>query len=250
MTPFAAIVRVTLWQITGRKKIFGFGLLSLVPAALLFFAARARLVEGLDTDLGGLGVSPFFSMVLPLTALILAGSALGDERRDMTLSFLVLRPMSRLRIVIAKTLAAFMASLAFALTGTVALTVVYAAAGGRINVMPAIFLGATVVCVAYSALFVLLGNLTSRPTVVGALYIVFIENLLVNELPRIAPMSPWRTGLAVTLDWMPRDFPARALLGAIGDLPPSAANAFLTTAGIVVVSIALGTILLSRADSV
>ena len=250
MTSFVAIVRVTLRQLTGRKRVFGFGLLSLIPAGLLYFAARARLVEGLDTDLGGLGVSPFFSMVLPLTALILAGSALGDERRDMTLPFLVLRPISRLGIATAKTLAACTASLAFALVGTVALTLVYAAAGGRLNVMPAIFVGAAVVCVAYSALFVLLGNVTSRPTVVGILYIVFVENVLVDELPRIAPMSPWRIGLSATIDWMPGDFPARALLGAIGDLPLSAANAFLATGGIVVVSIALGAILLSRTDSV
>ena len=250
MTSFAAIVRVTLRQLTGGKKIIGFGLLSLIPAALLYFAARARVLDGLDTDLGGLGVSPFFAVVLPLTALILAGSALGDERRDKTLSFLVLRPMSRLAIVTAKTLAACTASLGFTLVGTVALTLVYAAAGGRINVMPAIFVGAAVVCVAYSALFVLLGNVTSRPTVIGLLYILFIENVLVDELPRLAPVSPWRIGLSTTIDLMPGDFPARALLGAIGDLPLSASNAFLATAGIVAVSISLGAILLSRTDSV
>ena len=127
MTAFAAIVRVTLQQLTGRRKIFGFVLLSLIPAALLYFAARAREVEGLDTDLGGLVVSPFFAVVLPVIALIMAGSALGDERRDNTLSFLVLRPISRLAIATAKTLAACTASLGFALVGTVALAVVYAA---------------------------------------------------------------------------------------------------------------------------
>ena len=250
MTSFAAIVRVTLQQLTGRKKIFGFGVLSLIPAALLFFAARAREVEGLDTDLGGLVVSPFFAVVLPVIALIMAGSALGDERRDKTLSFLVLRPISRLAIATAKTLAACTASVGFALVGTVALAVVYAATGGSINVMPAIFVGAAVMCVAYSALFVLLGNVTSRPTVIGLLYILFVENVLVDELPRLAPASPWRIGLAATIDLMPEDFPARALLGAIGELAPSAYNAFLATAVIVAVTIALGAGVLSRTDSV
>ena len=92
--------------------------------------------------------------------------------------------------------------------------------------------------------------MTSRPTVIGLLYILFVENVLVDELPRLAPASPWRIGLAATIDLMPEDFPARALLGAIGELAPSAYNAFLATAVIVAVTIALGAGVLSRTDSV
>lgn len=250
MRSFVAIVRVTLQQLMGWKKILGFGLLSLTPAALLFFAARARTGAGLDTDLGGLVVSPFFSIVLPVTALILAGSALGDERRDKTLSFLVLRPISRLQIVVAKTLAASSASIVFALIGTFALALIYAVGGGGFNVIGSIFVGATVVCVAYSALFVLLGNISSRPTVIGLVYILFVENELVQELPRLAPVSPWRIGLAATLDLMPHDYPARALLGAIGELIPSFHNALLATTGILLVTITLGTAHLRKTDSV
>jgi len=250
MMPFLAIVRVTLQQLLGLKKVVGFGLLSLTPAMLLLFAARARTGAGLDTDLGGLIVSPFFSIVLPITALILAGSALGDERRDKTLSFLVLRPISRLQIVVAKTLAASTASIVFALVGTVALAVVYAMGGGRLNVMGSIFAGAAIVCVVYSALFVLLGNISSRPTVIGLVYILFIENALVSELPRLAPVSPWRIGLAAALDMTPQDYPARALLGAIGELTPSLWNALLATTAVLVVTIALGTALLRKTDSV
>lgn len=250
MTSFAAIVRVTLQQLLGRKKLLGFGLLNLSPAFLLLVAARARTQGGLDTDLGGLVVAPFFSIVVPVTALILAGSALGDERRDKTLSFLVLRPIGRLQIVVAKTLAASIASIGFTLLGTIALAAVYAAAGGRLNVVGSIFTGGAVVCVAYSALFVLLGNITSRPTVVGLLYILFIENSLIPELPRLAPVSPWRIGLAATIDLMPQDYPARAILGAIGELIPSVQNAVLATTVIVLVTVALNTLLLKTVDSV
>ena len=44
--------------------------------------------------------------MIPVTSLILASSALGEERGDKTLSFVLLRPIGRLKIVIAKTLAA------------------------------------------------------------------------------------------------------------------------------------------------
>jgi len=247
---FRAIVRVTLQQLMGGKRAVGFGLLAVAPAGLLVFAARARTVDGLDTDLGALVVAPFFSIVIPVTALILAGAALGDERRDKTLSFLVLRPIGRLQIVVAKTLAACVASLAFALLGTIALAVVYASGGGDLNVMWSIFAGAVVVCVAYSSLFVLLGNLSSRPTVIGLIYILFIENSLAQELPRLAAASPWRIGLAAMIDLMPEDYPSRALLGAIGELVPSWYNSVLATAGIVVVTIAPGTALLKKTDAV
>ena len=250
MRAFASIIRVTIRQLTGRKRTIGFGLLSLVPAGLLLAASRARELEGIDTDLGVLMVAPFFSVVLPLTALILAGSALSDERRDKTLSFLVLRPISRLQIAVAKTAAATVVSVGFALLGATALSLMYVGVGGQIDVLPAIAVGATLVCVLYSAAFVLLGNLTTRPTLLGLLYVWFIEIVMVDELPRLAPGSPWRVGLAATIDLMPEDFPARAMLGAIGDLAPSWPAACGATAAAAVVAVGLCTLLLKRTDSV
>jgi ABC-2 type transport system permease protein len=250
VTPFASIIRVTIRQLSGRVRVIGFGLLSLVPAALLLAASRAREMEGIDTDLGGLVVDPFFSVVLPITALILAGSALRDERRDKTLSFLVLRPIDRLQIAMAKTIAATTVSGAFGLVGATALCLTYVAVGGQINVLPSIAVGALLVCAFYSAVFVLLGNVTSRPTLVGLLYVLLIENAFVHELPRLSPMSPWRVGLAATIDLMPQGFPARAILGTIGNLAPTAIGAVGATAATGIVAVGICTILLKRSDSV
>lgn len=250
MSAFASIIRVTIHQLTGRKRVLGFCLLSLVPAGLLLAASRAREVEGIDTDLGALIVAPFFSLVLPLTALILAGSALSDERRDKTLSFLVLRPIGRLQIALAKTGAAILVTVGFALLGTTGLCLMYVAVGGEIDLLPSIAVGAALVSVLYSAAFVLLGNLTTRPTLIGLIYILFVENVLAAELPRLAPISPWRVGLAGTIDLMPDSFPARAILGAIGELAPSLPSALGATAVTVVVAVGLCTVLLRRTDSV
>ena len=70
---------------------------------LLAAASRSANRGALDLELGVLLVVPLFALVIPITTLILASSALGDERRDKTLSFLVLRPISRLEIACAKT---------------------------------------------------------------------------------------------------------------------------------------------------
>ena len=130
------------------------------------------------------------------------------------------------------------------------MSLMYVGVGGQIDVLPAIAVGATLVCVLYSAAFVLLGNLTTRPTLLGLLYVWFIEIVMVDELPRLAPGSPWRVGLAATIDLMPEDFPARAMLGAIGDLAPSWPAACGATAAAAVVAVGLCTLLLKRTDSV
>jgi len=250
MIAFLSIIRVTIGQLAGRSRIYWFGLLSLAPSGLVFAASRARQLEGIDTDMGGLAVTPFFAVVLPLTALILAGSALSDERRDKTLSFLVLRPIGRFQIALAKTVAATIVSVAFALFGATALSLTYAAVGGQINVLPAIMVGATLTCILYSAVFVLLGNVTSKPTLIGLIYVLFVENILILELPRLAPASPWRVGLAATIDLMPQGFPARAILGAIGDLAPSALSSLGATVVAASVAVGICTVLLRRTDSV
>jgi ABC-2 type transport system permease protein len=250
MTPLLAIVRTTVRQLTGRPRIVGFGLLSLVPAVLLAAASRSAEPTALDLELGVLLVVPLFALVIPITTLILASSALGDERRDKTLSFLVLRPISRLEIAAAKTIAAAAASTGFAAIGALALTLTWTATGaGGPGVFAPIILGATLACVMYSAVFVLIGNVLARATLAGLIYVFFFETVIVEELPRLAPASLWRIGLGATLQSMPEHFPARALLGAMGQWVPSVGSALIVTGAIAVITTTACTILLKRTDA-
>ena len=250
MTPLLAIIRVTVGQLTGRTRLLGFGLLSLVPAVLLAAVSRSADPGALDLELGVLLVVPFFAHVIPITTLILASSALGEERRDKTLSFLVLRPIGRLEIAAAKTLAAAAVSTGFALSGTLALSLVWLALGGSLDVFPSIALGAASACVMYSAVFVLLGNVVARATLVGLLYVLFFESVLVDELPRLAGASLWRIGLGATLDTMPAHFPARALLGALGEWVPSLGSALIVMGSITLITVGICTVLLKRRDAI
>src|SRR5688500_4278434 len=218
MTPMLAIIRVTIGQLTGRTRLIGFGLLSLVPAALLAAVSRSAHSGALDLELGVLLVVPLFALVIPITTLILASSALGEERRDKTLSFLVLRPISRLEIALAKGIAAAAVSTGFAVIGALALSLTWVAVGGSFDVFPPIVLGATLACVMYSTVFLLLGNIFVRATLVGLLYILFFETVMVDNFDRLARGSLWRISLGATLDTMPSSFPARALLGAMGKI--------------------------------
>lgn len=250
MTPFLAIVRVTVRQLTGGARLIGFGLLSLVPAMLLAAASRSAVPTALDLELGVLLVVPLFALVIPVTTLILASAALGEERGDKTLSFLLLRPIGRLQIVAAKTVAAALTAGGFVLLGSLALSLTWAALGGGLDVFPAIAVGAVLACVMYSAVFVLVGNVLARSTLAGMLYVLFFEFVLVRELPRLAGASLWRIGLGATLSTMPDHFPSRAFLGALGDWVPSLTSGLLVAGVITLVMVATCTLLLRRTDAV
>jgi ABC-2 type transport system permease protein len=221
-----------------------------VPAPLLAAVSRSANPGALDLELGVLLVLPFFALVIPITTLILASSALGEERRDKTLSFLVLRPISRLEIALAKSIAAAAVSLGFAVLGALALSLTWVAVGGSFDVFPSILLGATLACVMYGTVFVLLGNVLARATLVGLIYILFFETVVVDELPRLSSASVWRISLGATLDTMPTHFPARALLAALGNWVPSLGSAVIVTSTVALITIGICTVLLQRTDSV
>lgn len=250
MTPFLAIVRVTAGQLTGRSRLVGFGLLSLVPAVLLAAASRSAVPTALDLELGVLLVVPYFALVIPITTLILASSALGDERRDKTLSFLVLRPISRFEIAAAKTIAAAAVSMGFAAMGALALSLTWVALGGSLDVLPPILLGAALACLMYSAVFVVVGNVLARATLAGLIYVLFFESVVIEELPRLGGASLWRIGLGATLETMPAHIPASAFLAPLGEWVPSVGSAFIVMSSITVIAVGVCTILLKRTDAV
>lgn len=250
MRGFTAIAGVTVKQLSERRRMIGFAVLSVIPALLFFFTARSRPPEGVDSDLGLLLITPFFSIVVPLITLVLAGSALGDERSEHTLSFLVLRPIRRMTITGAKSLAASGVAAALAAIGVVALTIVYATLGGSLAVLPALLVGTTLACLVYGSAFTLLGLVVSRPTLVGLVYVLLLENTIVTSVPGMAAASPWRIGLAATLDLMPAGYPARELYGAIGFLDPTFPGAVVRTLVIVAVSVVIGALWLRRTDAV
>jgi len=252
MTPLIAIYQVTLRQLMGRSRMIGFALLALVPTGILTIAARAGGIDegGLDGVVATMLVAPLFAVLIPIVTLVIAGSALGDERADKTLSFLVMRPVSRIGIAAAKTLSAATVASVFGVIGVVGLTGAYAVLGGEAMITPAAIVGAVVACTAYSALFVLFGFMTSRSTLLGLIYVFLIENLLMNLLPRLTNLSPWRIGFSAMVDLFPAGFDDRSLGVALGGLEPSFAGALLKTLLIFVVTCGALGMLLHRRDTV
>jgi ABC-type transport system involved in multi-copper enzyme maturation permease subunit len=96
MTAFVAITQVTVRQTLRLRRFLGLGLLSL-SAAITF--VLASLSPGQTSSNAfelflGMSVGTFMNILVPVVTLIIATSVMGDERRDNTMSFLVLRPIS------------------------------------------------------------------------------------------------------------------------------------------------------------
>jgi ABC-2 type transport system permease protein len=102
MSILAAIVEVTLRGLLGRRRTILLVLLAGLPVliALLIRASGGR--PDADRVLDTLVVR----LVMPLTALILGTSAIGSEIDDGTAVYLMVKPIARWRIALAKILVA------------------------------------------------------------------------------------------------------------------------------------------------
>jgi ABC-2 type transport system permease protein len=122
----------------------------------------------------------YLGFLLPLFTLAFASGAMGTEREDRTLIWLLSRPLPRSAIYLAKFVGVLPWCLVVAFAGFSALCL----AGGELGIRafvtfwPAVIAGA----VAFSALFHLIGAVFRRPAVLGLVYIFFFE-LLVANLP-------------------------------------------------------------------
>ena len=161
------------------------GLLFLLPAGL------AVLVRWTESDLPR-GLLEFLladmfipQALLPLTALVYASGIIRDEQEEQTLTYLLVRPISKWALYVVKLLAT--------LTTTVLLTVIltcltfaaiYISADLAVDdVMSRCLITAathSLAMIAYCSLFGLISLLTKRTLVVGVLYTVAVEGLLAN----------------------------------------------------------------------
>lgn len=120
----------------------------------------------------------FFAFLLPLYCLCYATAAIASEREDQTLVYLLVTPLPRAFVYVAKYFAALIV-VAFWILITI---IVLSALAGSVawepfrRFWPTILLTA----LAYIGLFQLFSVMLRRATIVGLLYALFLEGLLGN----------------------------------------------------------------------
>lgn len=186
------VMTLTVRQFMGGKAVRVVTALGFLPClfALIYLLNQesATRVEFLrDTVLNGL----FFPTLLPITVLILATGALGNEIEDRTLPYLTLKPLSRLRIVVEKWLGAIAVAIPAICLGIFATSMIVLrdqAADEKRAVAGALIATAIGIC-AYTAIFMFISLLIQRALLVGILYTFIWESILGRYLPGLRIVS-------------------------------------------------------------
>jgi len=210
-------------------------------------SSQALANEAALDRLLGMVVGLYFPLLVPIVSLIISASALGDERRDGTLSFLVLRPIPRSAISGSKFLGAALVVGALNGFGGGALGMMYGFDTGSWGVLLPLVFGGIVAGTVYTALFVPLGFFTDRAVLAGLAFVFVFENGVVSALSGLSALSPWRLGLS-TFSALAPDGVA-ATLGDFGAAGLSGlGSTMLRTVLIVAVSIAATAMVLRKRD--
>jgi ABC-2 type transport system permease protein len=208
---------ITLRATLSRKRALLFAL----PAAILILFTLALKLSHPPSRpwpshvLGTFG----FSVLLPLTALIIGTSVLGAEIDDGSVVHLLATPVRRASVILTKFTVATVLTIIFAAVPELIAALI--SGGGslpdKVTITPngpptvipgatingahfalGLFIGALVVSVIYNAIFVMVSVATTRAIAVGLLYVLIWEALLANFVSgaRLLSVSHYGLGIA------------------------------------------------------
>ncbi|HEY2287678.1 MAG TPA: ABC transporter permease [Streptosporangiaceae bacterium] len=186
------ILRLTFRATMGRRRALLFALPAIVLIAIsAVLTATATSGSWRPEFLGQFG----FSVVLPLTSLIIGTSVLGAEIDDGSIVHLLATPVPRAQVVVSKFAVAAALTIAFGAVPEYLATAI--ASGLTSGLALGLLAGALTASVIYNAVFVMLSVLTTRAIAVGLLYLVVWEGLLANLVPGVKLLSVSQYSLSV-----------------------------------------------------
>lgn len=186
------IFAVSLRALARGRRLIAVAVLLTVPPLLALIYRASTPAAVFHGDGGRFTIQLFEFLVLPillpLTALIFATSALGGEIEDRTLLYLTLKPVPRAVVVVAKLLAVALVTLVLV---EVSLAITYLiTAQGSSGYLGALLLAGLGGCLAYCSLFLLFGLLAPRRgLILGFLYVIIWEGTLAGFSTGLATLS-------------------------------------------------------------
>ncbi|HLX49864.1 MAG TPA: ABC transporter permease [Streptosporangiaceae bacterium] len=187
------VASITLRATLGRRRALLFGL----PAAILILVTLALKASHPSTaDWPSLILGDFgFTVVIPLTALVVGGSVLGAEIDDGSIIHLLATPVRRSSVIMTKFAVATGLTMVFAAGSELVAGLI--ATGSATKLVMALFAGALVGSLIYNALFIMLSAATTRAIAVGLLYVLVWEGLLGNFVSGVRILSIGHYALGV-----------------------------------------------------
>lgn len=195
MTGSLTVLQLTIRQFLRAKSVLVVAAICAIPIlfGLILRMANSELrVEDMRMVIAeGVFLGLFSSTLLPLAALVLSTAALGDEIDDKTLHYLVLKPVSRLRIVIEKYIGTILITVPIAWCALLAVWLVIS--WGELDATRDLVLPMLIASLAgvagFAALFQLISLYVPRALLVGIFYVFVWEATLSQFLPGIRTIS-------------------------------------------------------------
>lgn len=246
MRPFAAMVRTTLRQLLGGRRLIVLGLLGAIPAVVTWLATADRFGASVFEVYHEGTIVTLFLIVMPIVSIVLGSAALGDERRDGTLSFLMVRPNPRSSITGAKFVAAWIATATVSmLSGALASTAASLRASDWSTMAPTLVaLAISAGC--YAAVFMVVGYLTSRSVLIGLVYLFVWESGIAFAAASLANVSLFRIGLTAYAAMLPEAEPL--LSEPLASLTPGLGGAIAKLVAIALLCVLATATMLRRRD--
>lgn len=207
MKRLAAIVQTSLRQLLGGRRLIVLGLLGAIPAVVTWLSTANRSATSVFEVYHEGAMITLFLIVMPIVSIVLGAAALGDERRDGTLSFLVVRPIPRSGITGAKFVAAWIATATVSvLSGALAASAA-AVRTSDWSILAPTLVALTISAGCYAAVFMVVGFLTSRAVLVGLVYLFVWESGIAFAAASLANVSLFRIGLTAYAAMLPEAEP-------------------------------------------
>ena len=184
----AEIFLLSLKQLLGRWRVLVILILAALPSllVLLIRVIGEGNIAFHDEFVGVIIDAMITGGIMPIVTMTLATAAFGNELEDKTLYYLVLKPVSRFSIVLAKLLATLVVAVPLVVaSGVVAATLVNAEPRQMGILAIALAAGVT----AYASIFTLAGLLTPRALAYGLVYVLVWEGLLSTIVSGIGYLS-------------------------------------------------------------
>jgi ABC-2 type transport system permease protein len=202
----SVVFGLTMRQMLGRGRTIAMVALALLPVGL---AAVYRL-GGEDADPASWAVEGLEGLIvttlLPIAALVYGTAVLGAEIEDGTAVYLLSKPISRARIVLAKLAAGWLLTSATVLVASVGAGTIALYGEPHDGIVVGFSAALVAGALAYSSLFVMLSVVTSRALIVGLVY-VFVWEGVVNTLfagTRLLSVRHYTLGIAGALVDVPQ----------------------------------------------
>lgn len=174
------IAGVTLRQLVRQRRMLLLLLLAAVPVLVSLIYRLAGDQDGAPEFAAGILATFVVNLVLPLTALLIGTSALGQDIEEGTVAYLLTKPLARWKVILGKVLAAWVLTSGVVLLSVVGAGAVVLAGNQGVSLIPAFVVASAAGALAYAVIFIALSLRFARSLIIGLAY-VFVWEAIISQ---------------------------------------------------------------------